>query len=84
MRRKRKEKEKWEKGKEKGKRKKRSVRKEERGKRERERFAAPTAAGRARAPVERDARDEGKQEDVIAVGSDVGIGSGSGDRAGKK
>ena len=66
------------------KREKKEKRKRERDKeRGKERFAAATAAGRARAPVGRDARDEGKQEDVTAVGSDVGIGSGSGDRAEK-
>ena len=34
--------------------------KKRRGERKRERFAATTAAGRARAPVGHDARDEGK------------------------
>ena len=35
---------------------------------------AATAAGRARAPVGRDARDEGEQGDGTAMDSDVGTG----------
>ena len=43
-------------------------------------------AGRARAPVRRDARDKSEQGDGTAMDSDVGIGffGRSGDRAGKK
>jgi len=76
-------------GKERGKegRRRRKKEKEENGKRkrkregerERERFAVATAAGRARAPVGRDARDEGEQGDGTTLDSDVGT-SFSGDR----
>ena len=58
------------------------MKKEKEKERERERFAAATTAGRARAPVGRDARVKGEQGD----GTDVGIGfffGRSGDRAGK-
>ena len=80
---------KWKKEKEKEKERNRE-RKREREKRERERkserFVAATAAGRARAPVGRDARDKGEQGDGTAMDSDVGIGffGRSGDRAEKK
>ena len=50
----------------------------EKKKREKERetaeIAAATAAGRARAPVGRDARDEGEQGDRTAMDPDVGTG----------
>jgi len=55
----------------------------EKKKREKERetaeIVAATAAGRARASVGRDARDEGEQGDGTAMDSDVGTGF-SGDR----
>jgi len=61
--------------KENGKRKKEKEKKRE-GERERERetaeIAAATAAGRARAPVRRDARDESEQGDGTAMDPDVG------------
>ena len=37
-------------------------------------IAVVIATGRARAPVERDARDEGEQGDGTAMDSDAGIG----------
>ena len=73
------------------KRKKRKERKKERerqGERERERkremagIAAATAARHARAPVGRDARDEGKQGDGTATGCRDPVFGRSGDRAG--
>jgi hypothetical protein len=50
-----------------------------------ERFAVVTAAGRARAPVRRDAWVKGEQGDGTAMDSDVesGFFGRSGDRAGK-
>ena len=58
----------------------------EKKKRDRERetteIAAATAAGRARAPVGRDARDEGKQGDGTAIGCRDRVFERSGDRAG--
>ena len=68
-------------GKEKGNRKKKNGEK----KREMAGIAAATAAGRARAPVERDARDEAEKGDGTAMESDVGTGffGRSGDQAGK-
>ena len=45
-------------------------------------IVAATVTGRARAPIGRDARDEGEKGDGTAMDSDVGTGF-SGDRAGK-